>query len=45
MSAKCLGGGEKIGERGVAGCKLTAGLDARTKKLCERDKWSYINCK
>jgi hypothetical protein len=23
-----------------SGCKLTAGLDTRTKKLCERDKWA-----
>jgi hypothetical protein len=25
--------------RGEAGCKLIAGLDIRTKKLCERDEW------
>jgi len=29
---------ERRGERGEAGCKLTAGFDTRTKKTCERDK-------
>jgi hypothetical protein len=29
---------EKQGERGEAGCKITASLDTETKKLCERDK-------
>jgi hypothetical protein len=32
----------EVGERREeAGCKLIAGLDTRTKKLCERDKWSH----
>ena len=33
------GGGERTGDRGEVGCKLTAGLDTRIKKLCESDKW------
>ena len=35
-SAKCWGGGE----RREADCKLAAGLDTRTEKLCETDKWA-----
>jgi len=31
---------EKRGERGEADGKLIAGLDIRTKKICERDKWA-----
>jgi hypothetical protein len=30
---------EKREEREEAGCKLIAGLDIRTKKLYETDKW------
>jgi hypothetical protein len=26
-------------ERVKAGCKLTAGSDTKTKKVCETDKW------
>ena len=37
---KWWGGGERGGERGEAGCKLTVGLGIRTKKVCERDKWT-----
>jgi len=32
--------GEKEEERGETDCKFTAGLDTKTKKLCERDKWA-----
>jgi hypothetical protein len=31
--------GERREERGEAGCKLTADLVTKTKKLYERDKW------
>ena len=31
---------EKRRERGEAGYNLIAGLDIRTEKLCERDKWA-----
>jgi hypothetical protein len=40
--AKYCGGGQRRGERRESGCKLTAGLDTRTKKLCERDKLGLI---
>ena len=36
--AKCWGGREKRGERGEAGCKLTAGLGTRIKKIYEKDR-------
>jgi hypothetical protein len=29
---------EREEERGEVGCELTAGLDIRTDKLCDRDK-------
>jgi len=31
---------EKEEERVKTGCKLTAGSDTKTKKVCETDKWS-----
>jgi len=33
---------ERKEEREEAGCKLTASLDTKTKKLYERDKWSHV---
>jgi hypothetical protein len=30
---------EREEERVKAGCKLTAGSDTKTKKICETDKW------
>lgn len=36
--AKCRGGGE----REESNCKLIVGLDPKTKKLCERDKWGPV---
>ena len=35
---------ERRGERRKAGCKLTAGLDTETEKLCERDKSCIKEC-
>jgi hypothetical protein len=31
---------EKRRERVKAGCKLTAGSDTKTKKICNTDKWA-----
>jgi hypothetical protein len=29
-------------KEGEVGCKITSGLDTRTEKLCERDRWGHV---